>query len=116
MVTNIENYRGVTNEELRAQLATVEACRDLWYRAYVRASTYAIDQIAMAVAQARKEITEEHGECEKSLKAMQDRIDHILRRMFLTDGRTGLHAVLPSAVTLDGDGPEVPPSVPPAAA
>lgn len=104
MIHNIENYRGSTREELLAQLEVAEACREFWYRAYVRASTYAVEQIEEAVRVARKEITDEHGECEKPLTKMQTRINHILRQMFLTDGRTGLHTILPTAITPDADG------------
>jgi hypothetical protein len=112
MVQDVENFRGVTNEELLKQLAVIEAHRDFWYRAYVRASTYALEQIELAIRTAREEITEQHGECAAPLKKMQDKIDRILRQMFLTDGRTGLHAILPSAVPADGDSAKVAAVVP----
>jgi molecular chaperone GrpE (heat shock protein) len=113
MVDRVDNYRGTTNEELLKQLAVAEACREFWYRAYVRASTYAIDQIDNAISMARDEITEQHGECAGPLKKMQEKIDRILRQMFLTDGRTGLHAILPTAVPADGDSAKVAAVVPP---
>lgn len=103
MVTNIESYRGTTREELLAQLEVTEACREFWYRAYVRASTYAIEQIAASVDEAKKQISEQHGECDEALEKMQRKIDHVIRQMFLTDGRAGLHTVLPSAISPDRD-------------
>ena len=105
MVHNIEDYRSDTREDLIKQIAATEACRDFWYRAYVKASTYAIEQIEAAVEEARRHIVQDHEQCDAALRDMEKKIGAVVRKMFVTDGRrTGSDAVLPSSVPRAGDG------------
>lgn len=108
MVGVVENWQADTTEDLRKQLAVAQACREFWYREYVRASTYARDQIDAAVAHARQSIMKDHAHCDEALLAMEKEINDVLVQMFVTDGRrTGSNAVLPSSVPMDTDGPKV---------